>query len=316
MSQLRDRLAEINRSHRWIVAADVAAAATETVGTLRGDGAGEIFVVSATEGVGELPSAVPVFYTRTSGETIMGAMRAYLASIAEPSPRLLAAVDDFDPVGNALAITPPFHTASSAAGRAVYGGRRPEWAKLEDKTVVAPIWDAAGIARAPSAVVSLADAAAAAAALGGPLGTVWVADNTEGWHGGGDYTRWIRNPGDVTAALDWFEDRAVRVRVMPFLDGIPCSIHGYVASDGIAAFRPVEMVVLRRRATSRSSSTAGPAPSGIPPPWCATRCAAPRDRSPRSSPTPWATAGLFPSTVCARRRGSSPPSSTPASAPG
>jgi hypothetical protein len=33
---------------------------------------------------------------------------------------------------------------------------------------------------------------------------------------------------------------------MPFLDGIPCSIHGIVLPDGVAVFRPVEMVTLRR----------------------------------------------------------------------
>jgi hypothetical protein len=34
--------------------------------------------------------------------------------------------------------------------------------------------------------------------------------------------------------------------VMPFLDGVPCSIHGFVLPDGTAALRPVEIVVLRR----------------------------------------------------------------------
>ena len=33
---------------------------------------------------------------------------------------------------------------------------------------------------------------------------------------------------------------------MPFLDGIPCSIHGIVLPDGVAVLRPVEMVTLRR----------------------------------------------------------------------
>ena len=33
---------------------------------------------------------------------------------------------------------------------------------------------------------------------------------------------------------------------MPFLEGIPCSIHGIVLPDGVAVLRPVEMVTLRR----------------------------------------------------------------------
>ena len=32
---------------------------------------------------------------------------------------------------------------------------------------------------------------------------------------------------------------------MPFLEGVPCSIHGFVLPDGTAALRPVEIVVLR-----------------------------------------------------------------------
>jgi hypothetical protein len=32
---------------------------------------------------------------------------------------------------------------------------------------------------------------------------------------------------------------------MPFLDGVPCSIHGMVLDDGTAVFRPVEIAILR-----------------------------------------------------------------------
>ena len=38
---------------------------------------------------------------------------------------------------------------------------------------------------------------------------------------------------------------ADRIRVMPFLEGIPASIHGIVFPDSVTVFRPVEMVVLR-----------------------------------------------------------------------
>ena len=107
------------------------------------------------------------------------------------------------------------------------------------------LWDAAGIERAPSAVVPLADAADAARDLATELGSVWVADNTDGWHGGAEYTRWVRDPAAFEAARDWFDGRAQLVRVMPFLEGIPCSIHGFIAGDGVATFRPYEMVVFR-----------------------------------------------------------------------
>jgi len=43
----------------------------------------------------------------------------------------------------------------------------------------------------------------------------------------------------------WFATRADQVRVMPFLDGIPCSIHGFVTHDGVAVFLPLELFILR-----------------------------------------------------------------------
>ena len=36
----------------------------------------------------------------------------------------------------------------------------------------------------------------------------------------------------------FFLTRCDRVRVMPFLDGVPCSIHGLVLPDGTAAVPP------------------------------------------------------------------------------
>jgi len=49
----------------------------------------------------------------------------------------------------------------------------------------------------------------------------------------------------VQSAVDWFSEHAKTVRVMPFLDGIPCSIHGFNTRDGTAVFLPVEMIIFR-----------------------------------------------------------------------
>jgi hypothetical protein len=38
---------------------------------------------------------------------------------------------------------------------------------------------------------------------------------------------------------------------MPFLEGIPSSIHGIVCPGAVATFRPVEMVTLRRPGSTR-----------------------------------------------------------------
>ena len=59
--------------------------------------------------------------------------------------------------------------------------------------------------------------------------------------------------------------RCDRVRVMPFLEGIPCSIHGVVFPEGVATFRPVEMVTLRRPRESGRLRYAGAATFWDPP---------------------------------------------------
>ena len=53
---------------------------------------------------------------------------------------------------------------------------------------------------------------------------------------------------------------------MPFLDGVPCSIHGMVLPDGTAVFRPVEIAILRDVArppvrVRRTVDALGPAPA-------------------------------------------------------
>ncbi len=245
LADLDARLAEINGTRKWILAVDVAAMTTGLIETLTSWGVADIMIVAATEGVGALPQDLPIHYTRTTGDTLMGGLRNFLDSVGDPSPELRAAIDAFDPAGEAFVITPPFGTMTDVAGRVVHGARPAEIASLEDKMIVDELWDAAGVARAPSAVVAVQDAVRHHARLEGPLGTVWVADNREGWHGGADYVRWVRHRHDLARAYGWFLEHADRVRVMPFLDGVACSIHGYVTGNGVAVFRPVEIIVLR-----------------------------------------------------------------------
>ena len=243
--RINARLAEIHQGRKWIVAVDVVAAATGWVARLHEAEAEKVLVVAALPGVGPLPEGVEILYTDTCGDSMMEGFRAFFASLHDPSPELTAAVDRFDPVGDAYVIVPPFGPSINVLGRQVYGGRVPRVEALEDKTVVDALWDAAGVRRALSEIVEVDHAVAAHQRLAGPMGAVWAADNREGWHGGGEYTRWIRPGHDLTGAQRWFGDRAQTVRVMPFLNGIPCSIHGYVTKGHVAAFRPVEMVILR-----------------------------------------------------------------------
>jgi hypothetical protein len=70
-------------------------------------------------------------------------------------------------------------------------------------------------------------------------------------NGGADRVRWVRTEADLSAAVALFRASNRQVRVMPFLEGVPCSIHGFVLPDGVAVLRPVEQVVLRRTGSGR-----------------------------------------------------------------
>jgi hypothetical protein len=61
----------------------------------------------------------------------------------------------------------------------------------------------------------------------------------------------VRDEQDAAEAAAFLAARCDRVRVMPFLEGIPCSIHGVVFPDGVATFRPVETVILRPPGSNR-----------------------------------------------------------------
>ena len=244
---INEQITAVHRGRKWILTPDVAAAATPLVATLAEHGAASIMVVAGSEGVGDLPEVDRIHYTRTSGEGIMDSFRAFHASIEEPSDSLLSAVDAFDPTHEAKVLGAGFSRRDHLAGRPVYDGRLPQWRAFEDKLIVDALWDDAGIERAASAIVAVADAERAAQDLATAQGSVWVADNTEGWHGGGDYTRWMRPDRDNSETVAWFRKHAAQVRVMPFLEGLPCSIHGFITRNGISVFQPVELFILRER---------------------------------------------------------------------
>ena len=136
--------------------------------------------------------------------------------------------------------------APTLAGRPFLAHRRAEWVALEDKTVIDAFWDRAGVDRLPSSVVPLDRATEASELLDRGSGTVWAADARDGFHGGGQATHWVADAASRFRAIAALRPVCDDVRVMPFVDGVPCSIHGIVFDDGVVVLRPVEMVTLRR----------------------------------------------------------------------
>jgi hypothetical protein len=214
---------------------------------VRRGGATDVLVVATEgDGVGERPECDVVTVPRPDGLSILERIRRGAEVQRRPPVDVIAAVDRFDPDASALAIGTFLNECAEFLGRPFLNHRRPTWLELEDKTVIDAVWDRCGIARAPAEVVPVAAARAAAARLDRGDGTVWAADASEGWHGGAALTRWIVDAADADAAERALGAHAAAVRVMPFLEGIPCSIHGLVLPDGVVALRPVEMVTLRR----------------------------------------------------------------------
>ncbi|MDG1482041.1 MAG: hypothetical protein P8R54_20790 [Myxococcota bacterium] len=244
-------VAQVIADRKWITAFDVAYAAAGVAEKLKKLGAQGCLAVGASRGTGVLPDGIEAVILDVVAETMMGGLRASEAALDALPPHAVARVDAFDPDRTARVIRAMFSEGADVAGRPTYGRRRREWVALEDKLIVDALWDDIGIPRAPSAIVPIAQAAEVAAALDVGMGTVWVGDNRDGWHGGAALLRWVRTPADADDARRFLSAHCDRARIMPFLDGIPCSIHGIVFEDAVVALRPCEMLVLRRPGTTQ-----------------------------------------------------------------
>ena len=246
-----DLLRPLVAGRRVILFGVPAAAWTSTVRLLRDLGSERCLLVASGPGSGPQPSPddadrVDVEVTGTNPVELF---RSWEQVMAAPPAAVVDAVERYDPDRDALVLAAPVQALYGLVGRPAWGARRPEWVALEDKVLLDPILEAAGVARAPHEVVPADRDAllAAAARLDRGDGTVWSGDTREGFNGGAVFVRWVR-PGDDDRAAEaaaFLSARCDAVRVMPFLEGVPCSVHGIVVGDTVVALRPVEMVVLR-----------------------------------------------------------------------
>ncbi|MEZ4220955.1 MAG: hypothetical protein R3B13_08500 [Polyangiaceae bacterium] len=249
-------LRDVFAGRRWILAFDVLAGCNAHVNALRSLGAESCLCIAGTRGVGPMPDpefAPNPLVLDVTAPNMMTAIHRSLDALASLSPEHVRAVQAFDPSETARVLGTFFDDGRPVAGRRKFGARPASWQALEDKTVIDALWQAAGIAHAPVHVVA-AEANAlreAAAAVDEGLGTAWAGDNKEGFNGGATFLRWVRNDAHAEEATAFFAQHCDRVRVMPFLEGIPCSIHGFVFRDDVIALRPCEMVVLRKPGDSQ-----------------------------------------------------------------
>ena len=235
---------------KWLIAGPEAVGLGGIARRLTALGADRPFLIAGTEGTGAMPvpEEAELHVLGFGGTDILEVHRNLHSTLHDLPPALRRAIDVWDPAGSAnLIFASPLAESRGAPPRPPYGARPTSWAALEDKVRVDAFWDAAGVKRAPSRVVPARyeSLKTAAAALDRGLGTVWAADARDGTNGGGLGLRWVRRGADGRTSFESLRRIAGRVRVMPFLEGIPASIHGIVFPDAVAVFRPVEMVVLR-----------------------------------------------------------------------
>ncbi|MER7645589.1 MULTISPECIES: hypothetical protein [Streptomyces] len=228
--------------------------ATSLVGELRACGARVEAVLSRT---GPGPGAPAVPHSRQCRESGPEMTRPeFEAWLRNPSQEVRRWLDGLDPERRWLALGTPRTGVAEFLGRKVYGWRRPKWAAVEDKTTIDRLWDAAGVASPPHVVVDVEALRRAPEEIGigkiaGPAGVVAAADSTRGHVGDSLGLRWVPDPDRFQESVRDLADRADRVRIARFADGVPCSVLGMALPDGIAVFAPIEIVTLGDPATGR-----------------------------------------------------------------
>ncbi|MFP8881361.1 MAG: hypothetical protein VCE43_18925 [Myxococcota bacterium] len=222
--------------------------------SLKGLGASRLFLLGSSMGTGPPPDPETAEWYSFDhrSERVSDEFRLYESTLRDLPEAARTALDRFDPHKQAQAIGAILLSdVPDIDGRARYARRPSAWLALEDKIAIESFWETAKVAKAPSETIAIdADSLALARRrLDRGSGVVVAGDAREGIHGGAEFTRWIRSNDDVPETLSFFRAHCDRVRVMPFLEGVPCSIHGMVFPDHVAVFRPVEMIVLRRPET-------------------------------------------------------------------
>jgi len=228
----------------------------DIIASLRSLGAEPPLIIGSTMGTGLPPAEEDACWCslEVHASDEMDALYRYEALLRNLPGEIRERVEQYDPERSARVLgTIVLGEVPEVAGRPRYGGRPLAWAALEDKVRVDALWEAAGIPHAPSAIVAAERSALLAAAreLDRGLGTVWAGDARDGIHGGASATFWVESDQAAELAASRISRRCDRARVMPFLEGIPCSIHGIVFPESVSAFRPVELVILRRPGPNR-----------------------------------------------------------------
>ena len=248
--RLRDHLGGLLRGRRTICGIGPLAGLVDLVSIVEQSGGQRPLVLANGLGAGPTPTpeqAEIVLFDIPPAPSMTEDLRRHDTIVRELPDHVVEAIDTYDPQHEAVWVVGPFIGTEPVLDREVPTGRPASWFALEDKLVADGLWDAVGAPRTETRVVAVdpGELRAATEQLDDGDGVVWAGDARDGFNGGGDFVRWVASPEDAATALTFFAPRCDRVRVMPFVDGVPCSIHGLVLPDGTAVFRPVELATMR-----------------------------------------------------------------------
>ncbi len=256
---LRNRLAELYHSGRWICVGMIPSVATrllDQVATAAGfeppatddERRSSPLIGLTIHGVDpESDTGFPVLsLDRPSSGDLLTDTLGMASALGDPPSSVLDELDAWDPDRTGRFLIPPIVPGRPIARREVFGGRPSAWAALEDKLAILDVFADAGLITAPAEVVDLDEGRAAVDThrrLAGPHGSVWAVDNSNGMHGGAAGTHIVGSePEAIELALRLAGDHE-RIRIMPFLNGVPCSIHGVVLDEVTVTGRPNEMLM-------------------------------------------------------------------------
>lgn len=253
LQRVDDALSAMVAGQRWLIAMAAVVPAGRRATDLVDRGAESCFALGAQRGAGDLPDpevcAHRILPSDGQVRSMMEAIHDSERDLRDLPSEVQAQIDTWDSDGRARVLGDIFSNGLPVAGRRCFGGRPAAWQALEDKVVIDDVWDAAGIGRAPVRIVAAKPDAlrGAAAELDAGDGTVWAGGLYEGggFHGGAEGTWWVRDAASERLALDGMA-AFTQARVMPFLEGLPCSIHGLVFPDRVVTTRPAELLTLRK----------------------------------------------------------------------
>ena len=270
ITSARALIGEIIRDDVWIVAMPILAQSLSIAEELLTLGAERVLAVGISRGVGVKTSYSPkikmICLNLVIDGDMMDGIRAAEHALDHLPDHMIREVNHFDPDHQARVIRTIFSTSNTFVDRAVFGCRRARWISLEDKLLIDDFWRDADVHHAPSMITEMNFDSLCAAyhTLDEGSGVVIAGDNTNGWHGGASRTRWANSEEHLKLIIKSLGKECTRVRVMPFIDGVSCSMHGWISPQHSVSLRPCEMLVYKSPNRDTYFDYAGAATNWVP----------------------------------------------------